>query len=230
MKPLLINGCSYGLAWTASDNFVKALGCDSFINISKVATSFQRTCRSTIEWIAQNGAPKFVIIPITYSHRWELAIGRDQDKLDGTWFPMQTKDYVFNTEQKIRDDVSKEKLEQLIDIYYGCIPTSVTYTGKLFTEIIMLGAFLDSIDIDYLLFDICNEFDKKHIENYKGFDRLKFVEDNPRIIDLFSFCGNRFMHNTLPKKENVHFNIHHAPEQYQKLEQYLLQYLDKQNH
>ena len=74
---------------------------------------------------------------------------------------------------------------------------------------------------------MCNEFQRKHIAQYKGFDRLKFIEDNKKIIDLFSFCGNRYMHNTLPNKENVHFNTHHGPEQYQELEKYLLNYLDK---
>ena len=227
MKTLLINGCSFGLGWKASDDFVQKLGCDSVINISKVATSFQRTCRSTIEWIAQNGAPKFVIVPITFSHRWELAIGEKQDQLDGMWFPMQRKEYVFSTGQKIRDDVSKDKLAELIDLYYGCIPTSTNYTGKIFTEIVLLSGFLESRNIDYLFFDMCNEFQRKHIAQYKGFDRIKFIEDNKKIIDLFSFCGNRYMHNTLPNKENVHFNTHHGPEQYKELEKYLLNYLDK---
>ncbi len=35
------------------------------------------------------------------------------------------------------------------------------------------------------------------------------------------------MHNTMPNNENVHFNTHHAPEQYQELEKYLLKYIDK---
>ena len=227
MKTLLINGCSFGLGWKASDGFVQKLGCDSVINISKVATSFQRTCRSTIEWIAQNGLPKFVIVPITFSHRWEIAIGNDQDELDGIWFPMQRKEYVFSTGQKIRDDVSKDKLGELADLYYGCNPTSITYTGKLFTEIIMLSAFLESKNIDYLFFDMCNEFQREHIAQHKGFDRLKFLEDNKKIIDLFAFCGNRYMHDTMHNKEKVHFNTHHGPEQYQELEKYLLKYLEK---
>ena len=227
MKTLLLNGCSFGHRWHPSKEFVNALGCDKTENISKVATSFQRTCRSTIEWIAINGNPSFVVVPITFSHRWELAIGNSQDDIDGVWFPMQNKEHVFTTGQKIRDDVNKEKLEQLIDLYYGCIPTSVTYTGKIFTEIIMLSSFLENNKIDYLFFDMCNEFKKEHIEQYKGFDKVKIIENNKKIIDLFSFCGNRYMHDTMPNKETVYFNSHHAPEQYLELEKYLLNYLEQ---
>ena len=62
MKTLLLNGCSFGHRWHPSKEFVNALGCDQTENISKVATSFQRTCRSTIEWIAINGNPSFVVV------------------------------------------------------------------------------------------------------------------------------------------------------------------------
>lgn len=227
MNTLLINGCSFGVWWQVSDTFAEKLGCTSVTNISKVSTSFQRTCRTTIEWIAQNGDPSFVVIPITFSHRWELAIADKQEDF-GPWFPMQNKEHVFTTGQKIRDDVSKDKIAELLDLYYGCIPTSVTYYSKIFTEIIMLSAFLKSRNIKHLFFDMCNEFVREDITQYAGFDKMKLIESNDSVIDLFSFCGNRYMHNTLPNKESVYFNTHHEPAQYLELEKYLLNYLDKQ--
>jgi hypothetical protein len=231
MRTLLLNGCSFGRCWDPSNKFIEALECEQVENISKVATSFQRTCRSTVEWIAQNGDPHFVIVPITFSHRWELAIGEHQDGLDGNWFPMQTKEHLFTTKQEIRNDIAKDKLEELIDLYYGCIPNSRNHWDKMFTEIIMLSAFLDNRKINYLFFDMCNEFGK--IDNVKdhsnlGIDKIKLIEGNKKIIDLFNFCGNRHMHDTMTAKENVHFNTHHAPEQYQELEKYLLKYLQRQ--
>ena len=57
MKTLLLNGCSFTHRWNPSKKFVRELGCDRVENISKVSTSFQRTCRTTIEWIAINGNP-----------------------------------------------------------------------------------------------------------------------------------------------------------------------------
>ena len=75
---------------------------------------------------------------------------------------------------------------------------------------------------------MCNEFVREDIKQYAGFDKMKLIESNDSIIDLFSFCGNRYMHNTLPNKESVYFNTHHEPAQYLELEKYLLNYLDKQ--
>jgi len=227
-KVLLLNGCSFAKQWNMSDTMINKLGCTKLENISKVGTSFQRTCRTTIEWIAKNGSPEYVVIPITFSHRWELAIADEQNDF-GPWFPMQNKDHVFTTGIKIRDDVSKDKLTKLLDLYYGCIPTSVTYDGKIFTEIIMLSAFLESRDIKHLFFDMCNEFNKQDIEQFEGFEKVKFLEENKNIVNLFSFCGNRYMHNTLPNKEDVWFNTHHEPTQYAKLEKYLLNYVEKRH-
>lgn len=227
MKTLLLNGCSFGVCWTPSDEFVKALECDSAVNISKVATSFQRTCRSTIEWIAQNGNPSFVVIPITFSHRWELAIKQNDDQIDGAWFPLQRKEFLEGHIDELGKDLDVNKLKDMLDLYYGSIPTIKTYWDKLFTEAIMLSSFLESKGIKHLFFDMCNGFDKKHIKGYKGFDKLKLIESNNNIIDLFNFCGNRYMWNTMADNNNVDFNIHHSPEQYKHLENHLLTYTIK---
>ena len=69
---------------------------------------------------------------------------------------------------------------------------------------------------------MCNEFDKKHIKGYKGFDKVKLIESNKNIVDLFNFCGNRYMWDSLDDNDNVDSNTHHAPEQYIHLENYLL--------
>mgnify|MGYP000294572878 CR=1 FL=1 len=59
MKTILLNGCSFAERWEPSDKFVSSFGCDNLINLGKSGTSFQRTCRSTVEWVAQNGNPDF---------------------------------------------------------------------------------------------------------------------------------------------------------------------------
>ena len=225
MKTLLLNGCSFGERWKPSNDFVKRLGCESVTNISKMATSFQRTCRSTLEWISQNSDPAFVIIPITFSHRWELAISDDEDELDGSWSPIQRKELLDDIKLNLHRDVSKVKLKQLVDLYYGSIPTIKTYWDKLFTEIILLASFLENRKIKYLFFDMCNEFDKKHIKGYKGFEKVKMINANKNIIDIFGFCGNRYMWSTMKNKEQTDFNVHHAPEQYRALEKYILDYI-----
>ena len=230
MKTLLINGCSFGKIWNPSQEFVESLGCDNTVNISKVATSFQRTCRSTVEWVAQNGTPDYVIIPITFAHRWELSISENEDNIDGAWFPLQRKELLDSVEQKISPDVSKDKVMQLIDLYYGVIPTIKTYWDKIFTEIILLSAFLESRKIKHLFFDMCNEFETRHIEGYKGFSKVKLIGENKNVIDLFSFCGNRYMWQSITGDKSENFNIHHAPEQYKTLEQRLLDHIKSNIH
>jgi len=226
MKRLLINGCSFGECWNPTQEFIESLGCDITVNISKVATSFQRTCRSTVEWIAQNGNPDFVIIPITFAHRWELSISENEDTVDGAWFPLQRKELLDSIKQRLSPDVSKDKVMQLIDLYHGVIPTIKTYWDKIFTEIILLSAFLESKKIKHLFFDMCNEFEKRHIKGYKGFSKVKLIEDNRNVIDLFSFCGNRYMWQSMTGGKSENFNVHHAPEQYKILEKKLIDYIN----
>lgn len=227
MKTLLLNGCSFGECWTPTKKFLTDIGCDTFVNISKSATSFQRTCRSTVEWVAQNGKPYFVIVPITFAHRWEMAIGKDEDQIDGSWFPLQKKELVDTYSDQLDTDVSVEKIKNMLDLYYGSIPTIKTYWDKLFLEVIMLSSFLESKSIGHLFFDMCNEFSREHIKGYKGFGKLKLIESNKNIIDLFNFCGNRYMWNSMDDNNNIDFNIHHSQDQYKHLENYISTYINQ---
>ena len=226
MSTLLINGCSFGECWTPSQQFIQALDCNQTVNLSKAGTSFQRTCRSTIEWVAQNGKPGMVLIPITFAHRWELALNQHEDQIDGSWVPLQNSNYL-NDEYKLQD-VSIKDLKRLVDDYYKIIPTIKTYWDKLFTEIIMMAGFLEQQHVPYLMWDMCNGFDKKHINGYAGFSKIDLIQKNNRIIDIWQFSGNRFMRSTMPKDvgknipEHAH---HHETPQYRELEKYLIQYL-----
>lgn len=225
MSTLLINGCSFAECWTPSKKFIQSLDCDNFINLGKGGTSFQRSCRSTIEWTAQNGNPSFVIVPITFSHRWELALNKNEDIIDGSWLPLQNSNFL--SEQYELQENTMEKLKKLVDDYYEIIPTIKTYWDKMFTEIIMLSGWLDSENIPYLLFDMCNDFSMHHLAGYKGFEKINLIKKNKKIIDLFSFCGNRFMWQHLDEEEKNRIDTyahHHADQEYQQLEKYLLHY------
>jgi len=226
MKTLLLNGCSFGQVWRPSESFIMSLGCDHVVNISKAGTSFQRTCRSTIEWIAQNSNPDFIMIPITFAHRWELALNQNEDPIDGSWIPLQNSNYL--SDEFSLQETSLGEIKKLVDDYYKIIPTIKTYWDKTFTEIIMLSSFLDQQKIPYLMWDMCNGFDKKHIKGYSGFNKIELIRKNNRIIDLWQFSGNRFMRSTIPKdkRENIpEHAYHHETPQYRELEKYLIQYL-----
>ena len=110
MKKLLFNGCSFVQFWNLSDEFVQSVGCEEVVNLGKSGTSFSRTIRSTIEWISQNDLPNFVMIPITFAHRWELALNKDEDKIDGSWIPLQNKNFLqdeFNLQDSSIEDIKK---------------------------------------------------------------------------------------------------------------------------
>ena len=229
---LLINGCSFTECWTPSSKFAEQLNCTRYVNLGKIGTSFQRTVRSTVEWIAQNGNPSYVIIPITFAHRWELGIARIEDDIDGTWYPLQRKEFI--NQNKISPLVSVEKIKSLIDLYYGSIPDIRTHWDKCFTEIIMLAGWLENERIPYLMFDMCNQFDRKHLktfdgkDNYKAFEKLKFIEQNKNIIDIFEFCGNEFMWRSLSENDKQNIDpvlYHHTDPQYRILENHLLNYI-----
>jgi len=229
MRTLLLNGCSFAEFWHVSDELMQFFGCTDLRNIGKAGTSFQRTCRTTVEWIAQNGSPHFILIPITFSHRWELALNKKEDYIDGSWMPLQNSNYLG--EDFILQDTSINDVKNLCDDYYKIIPNIKTYWDKLFTEIIMLAGFLDNRNIPYLMWDMCNGFDKKHLTGnrakYKAFEKIKLIEDNKRIIDIWNFCGNRYMRSKMSadsQKKTPKYAYHHQPTELKELEKYIISY------
>ena len=118
--------------------------------------------------------------------------------------------------------------KSLLENYYSIIPDIRTHWDKGFTELILLSSFLEQRKIKYLMFDMCNDFDEKHLVNFKGFAKLDLIKNNKNIIDLTVFCGNRFMWNTLDviQKQKIDPTAHHHNKiQYTQLEKYLLNYL-----
>ena len=230
MSTLLINGCSFAECWKPSNRFQKNLQCDKLVNLGKSGTSFQRTNRSTVEYIAQNGNPDWVIIPITFLFRWELAIGKKDNEIDGTWWPIQVVNHSIPT-VALSSSVDKKKLYKWVETYYQLIPDIRTFWDKGFTEIITLASFLEQRKINYLMFDMCNNFEKKHLANYKGFEKIKLIEQNKKIIDLFNFCGNRYMWGTMDNNSRNDIDCyahHHNSLQYSHLENKLIDYLQSQ--
>jgi hypothetical protein len=225
MPTLLLNGCSFANIWKPSKNFLSELNCGSVVNLGKDGGSVTRAVRTTVEWVAQNGNPTFVIIPIPLASRWELSISNTDDTVDGTWYPMQVSQYIEKS--KISTLVDLKKLENLAQLYYGSIPDIRTYWDRCFTEIILLSSFLEQRSINYLMFDMCNNFDMQHLQGYNGFDKINFIKKNKKVIDIFNFCGNKFMYDNneqVNHKKINEFMHHHDNREYKKLEQYLLNY------
>lgn len=231
MRTLLLNGCSFGQCWTPSQNFLEMLGCDTVVNLSKVATSVQRTCRSTVEWIAQNGNPAFVIIPITYVARVEMPTAECDkwDDIDGNWVPVQENGRLpadaHDLRRNIKMNVDHDKLISFYQQYHRLVHSTIGYVDKVLTEIITLSGFLESRQIPYLMFDMCNEFDEQLIYQHPHVNKVKLAIANKRIMNLFEFCGNRYMYLLKGGKAGEPFNEHHKPEEYLGLETHIMEYL-----
>jgi len=224
MSTLLINGCSFAKIWQPTENFIRSLNCDGVINLGRDGGSFQRAVRTTMEWVAKNGNPNFVIVPIPPATRWELSIAKDDTNIDGTWYPMQVKQYL--DEEKISKLVDFEKLKKMTELYYGSIPDIRTYWDSCFTDLILFSSFLEQNKIDYLFFDMCNNFEMRHLQGYKGFEKIKFINSNKKIVDLFGFCGNTYMYQNMKNKKEIDpLMHHHSNKEYKYLENYLLDYL-----
>ena len=228
MNTLFINGCSFGHIWKPTMNFVKQVNCDKFENISRPGTGFQRTLRTTIEWVAQNGNPSMVVIPITFSHRWEMPVSLDNkvDPLDGIWIPLQVNSTMENDKyQKIDLGHNKEKIKKINDLYHGLIANTIGYWDKLFTEIISLCAFLDQRKIPYLMWDMCNNFDESLLVDHSFVQKAQLIKQNKKVINIFSFCGNKYMWRLKERDIGEPFNQHWGSEEYKGLESYILQYV-----
>ena len=101
---------------------------------------------------------------------------------------------------------------------------------KIFSQIITLASFLDANNVKYLMFDMCNNFGYQHIKGLQGFKKLKLINDNKNIINLFEFCGNKFMYDQLPADEQKNIDAYmwqHHQDEYQALENYLIDYLNR---
>jgi|TARA_B100001564_G_scaffold35479_1_gene25841 hypothetical protein len=101
---------------------------------------------------------------------------------------------------------------------------------KIFSQIITLASFLDATNVQYLIFDMCNNFEYRHIKGLQGFDKLKLINDNKNIINLFEFCGNKFMYDQLPADEQKNIDAYmwqHHQDEYKALENYLIDYLNR---
>ena len=225
---LLLNGCSFAYRWTPSQKFLEAVDCHKTMNISVNGGSFQRSLRSSIEYCATFGNPKFAVIPITWASRWELALAKEDVLIDGTWATMQHPEYIDFSQ--LDESISKDKIKQLVENYYGVIPNVRSTWDKMFTEMIALASFFEAQNIKYLIFDMCNNFEEKHLTGYKGSEKLDLIKNNKNIINIFEFCGNKHMFDSLPEQKQTdidpYMHHHHATE-YLVLENYLIDYLNR---
>ena len=75
---------------------------------------------------------------------------------------------------------------------------------------------------------LCQRIVQCHIR--RGFEKLDLIKNNKNIINLFEFCGNKFMYDSMTAEQqkdiDAYMHHHHATE-YVALEKYLIDYLNR---
>lgn len=181
MSKLLINGCSYAIAWNETCNELgSSLGFDNTVNIAHTGSSNSRIFRTTLDYILENSVD-FVILSLTYWDRQEALWGVNK----------QWVDYSPNGIMK-----ESAELQYPPEMYQGYIKNrfkfdiGTEYIEKLLNDIITFSGWLDHMNIRYLIFSAPDD-NFKH-ENY-NLDKLKYINKNNRIIDIKDWSSNQYM-------------------------------------
>jgi hypothetical protein len=252
-KTLLISGCSYGMVYSEIEKELKDLfGVDEVVNLSQFGASPDRQIRVAIEWIAQNGKPDMVIMPVSHYNRFDLPIANKFDPLHNlhhksNWHRIADHDKIDT------DIVSLETLETYMKS--GAIVHTVEHTehDKLFVKLITFQAYLELNKIKHLIFDTGNYYEKLWMqylsiddENNSGYQpgmkKRDLIENSTGIYRLLSFCSNVWMYEQLTEDEKKNYipwdeadtlryplddhgkaTIHHQKEQVLKLIKHLKQ-------
>lgn len=190
MTKLLVNGCSYAHVWKNAEELGNRLNCTTTVNLGLPGGSNARTLRTTAEYLMQNTDVSLVIIMLTFWDRQEAPWGNVRDTYDKNWVS-----YVANgvtnrlLEQVSKPDVELKLINQyIIDKFKYDFDDS--YMDKLLIDIITFSAWLDSLKINYCIFNTCER-------KYQTFEDKKFqiIEKNKKIIDIKNFLSNAYIYN-----------------------------------
>ena len=216
MKTLLISGCSYGMVYSEIESELKDIfEVDRIVNLSSVGSSPDRQVRVVIEWIAQNGKPDMVIMPVSHYNRFDLPIANKFDPLHNLHHKSNWH-RIINRDDIDTDIVSLETLETYMKS--GAIVHSVEHTehDKLFVKIITFQAYLELNKIRHLIFDTGNYYEKLWMEylsidneNNSGYQpgmkKRDLIKNSKGIYRLLSFCSNVWMYEQLTEDEKKNY-------------------------
>ena len=192
---LLLNGCSYAHCWHNINDLSSRLGYANAVNIGLPGSSNGRIFRSTLEYLTANNDVGFVVIMLTFWSRFEAPWGKENIPLEGRWVS-----YASNgiTNQIDNSRIDKPEVEiQMLDRYITDrfkFDLGFEYFDKLLTEIITFAGWLDSINMPYIMFNPCEHL-FSYCKTYYSTEKLKWLQKNPRIIDVENFLSNQWMYD-----------------------------------
>jgi hypothetical protein len=203
MTKLLVNGCSFANSWSNADELGQRLNCSTTVNLGLPGGSNSRSLRTTAEYLTQNTDVSFVIIMLTVWDRQEAPWGKENDPYNKTWVS-----YAANgITNRMLSQIDKSEVElKLIDRYIVDkfkYDFDNAYMDKWLMDIITFSAWLDSLKIDYCIFNTCER-------RYQNFEDKKFqlIAKNNKIIDIKNFLSNIYIYDqgaTCPQHELDNF-------------------------
>lgn len=222
MRTLLISGDSYALVYSEIVEELKTLfSVDEVINLSSAGTSPDRQIRVVIEWIAQNGNPDMVMMPVSHYNRFDLPIAGDFNNLHNLHHKAHwTVDWIDTAVENktINDIVDIDTLKTFIKT--GAIVNQIEHTvhDYLFVKLLTFQAYLQQNKIRHLIFDTGNYYEKLWMnylsiddENNSGYQpgmkKRDLIERCAGIYKFLSFCSNVWMYEQIADKNNHHIKF-----------------------
>lgn len=217
MKTLLISGCSYSMVYSEITEELKTMfEVDRVINLSSRGTSPDRQIRVVIEWIAQNGMPTMVILPVSHYNRFDLPIAKNFDPLHNLHYKSSwSNEWIENNKDDFNDIIDIDILRQFIKT--GAMVNQIEHTihDYLFVKLLTFQSYLQLNGIKHLIFDTGNFYEKlwmkylsideKNNSGYQpGMKKRDLIEKCPGIYKFFTFCSNVWMYDQIKDKDN-HF-------------------------
>jgi len=200
MKHLLINGCSYGNAWQRGkkdQDIANKLNSNTFTNLSNRGSSNGRIYHSTMEFISKNPDVDFVILSLTFCHRFEGPWADVKDIYDGRWIcyashgiPPHWLNRMKGKNSAELDKINKYIQDRII------LDAGIEYVNRYLENIITFSSWLDSKNIRYCIFNACEGL--KNIiatEPDIEMEKISWIKENKRIIDIENFISNQWMHD-----------------------------------
>jgi hypothetical protein len=203
MTTLLVNGCSFAQTWQNANKLGDRLGIENTVNIGLAGGSNARTFRTTMEYLINNTDVSFVVLMLTFWDRQEAPWGDKNVPYDKNWVSYASNGIVNRVLEQInKSEVETKLLERyIIDRFKHDFDNS--YMDKWLMDIITFGAWLESIGVNYCMFNTCEH----RYQNFKD-PKFQLIEKNPKIINIKTFLSNQYIYDNggkVPENELENF-------------------------
>ena len=233
MKHLVINGCSYGRSWTNATQLSERLAVDKMFNLSRPGSSNDRILRTTFEYVIRNPDVDFIIIMLTHSTRYEGPWRINRGTEEGDWISYSPTGISINCrddEVNIDTEVVETKFIKNKYVY----DHNHAYVEKTLINLFLLINWLDSLNINYCIFNTCDNIYKEpgfiNVQSFKS--KLDLISKNKKVIDLLTFISNQWMYDQGAIIPNSEIGIdprivHYGKDGYTLLNDFLYNYINE---